>query len=198
MYLLHFVVSIDSSLELRSTLDITGKGLELAYRNELEIPESGLLDVNCTIRELFNPDRFYQIHQSGYLPIHIELQETSKEDVQILCDVKSTGKEKKLLSKPLSLVLSPQVMEVEVVVFHSCSNKHFNNRLGTNNHLYMLHIASFPHSQQPFEWHFSLIVDSGKFDLQQTIFSCYKSFLSHITVPREDNDCLLESSCHNC
>lgn len=156
---MYLVVPIDSSLELRSTLDITGKGLELVYRNESEVLESGLLDVNCTIRELFNPDRFYQIHQSGYLPIHIELQETSKEDVQILCDVKSTGKEKNLLSKPLSLVLSPQVMEVEVVVFHSCSNKHLSNRLGTNNHLYMLHIASFLHNQQPFEWHFSLIVD---------------------------------------
>lgn len=155
MYVFGLLFHIDSSLELRSTLDITGKGLQLVYKNESEPFESGLLDVNCTVRQLFSQDHFYQVYQTGYLPIHIELQETPEENMQILCDVKSTGKEQKVLPKPLSLVLSPQVMEVEVVISCFCSNKHFSNRLGTNNHLCMLHIASFLRIRLPFQLHFS-------------------------------------------
>ena len=61
------------------------------------------------------------IENEGFLPLRIEVDTAKWEgSVQVKCDVLSAETRAQVLSKPLDIVLTPAISEVEVVIFCVC------------------------------------------------------------------------------
>ena len=121
----------DSSLEIRaipssqstsiSVVEISGKGLFISPKNETSLFESGALHTTCQITPIFSADDVMVIENDGFLPLRIEVDTAKWEgSVQVKCEVLSAKTNTRVLSKPLGIVLTPAISEVEVVIFHVC------------------------------------------------------------------------------
>ena len=78
-------------------LEITGRGLKPQFKLETDPFEAGELHVNCTLIPLFAREK------------------KENQSQMVSCDVRNAKNDMSVLSKPLNMVVSPQVTEMEVV-----------------------------------------------------------------------------------
>ena len=104
-----------------SIVEISGKGLFISPKDESSLFESGMLHTTCQIKPIFSSDDLVVVENEGFLPLRIEVDTAKWEgSVQVTCDVISAETKAQVLSKPLEIVLTPAINEVEVVICCVC------------------------------------------------------------------------------
>lgn len=107
-------------------LEIAGRGLKPQFKSEMDSFEAGELDVNCTLTPLFASEKEERrIHQKECLPVTLQLPLIENQSQIVSCDVRNAKNGVPVLSKPLSMVVSPQVTEMEVVFLWVCYRNRF-------------------------------------------------------------------------
>lgn len=111
-------------------MQISGKGLHIATKEDYSKFESGELQASCRISPIFGEGSPITIESKGYLPLRLEVDTTLWDgSVQVNCAMLSTDTNTSVLSKPLGIVLTPATTEVEVVILYVCFKKEVNIKL---------------------------------------------------------------------
>lgn len=102
-------------------LEITGRGLKPQFKSEADPFEAGELNVNCTLTPLFASEKQERrIQRKECLPVTLRLPVIENQSQMVSCDVRNAKNGMSVLSKPLNMVVSPQVTEMEVVLLWVC------------------------------------------------------------------------------
>jgi hypothetical protein len=100
----------------KTRLEITGRGLKPQFKLETDPFEAGELHVNCTLIPLFAREKKERrIERKECLPVTLQLPLIEDQSQMVSCDVRNAKNDMSVLSKPLNMVVSPQVTEMEVV-----------------------------------------------------------------------------------
>ena len=107
-------------------LEIAGRGLRPQFKSETDPFEAGELDVDCTLTPLFASEKEERrIHQRECLPVTLPLPLIENQSQIVSCAVRNAKSGASVLLKPLSMVVSPQVTEMEVVFLWVCYRNRF-------------------------------------------------------------------------